>query len=357
MVAVATRRGHHGWMTLQLVGAGLGRTGTLSLKLAIERLLGGTCHHMLEVVAHPEEIPFWHSAVRGEPVDFPSLLAGYSAIVDYPGASVWREIAAAFPDAPVLLSTRGSAADWWESARATILESGDEPTDEQGRALRSMVDDMFRRSLTENRHDRAAVMEAYDAHNAAVRAAVPADRLFEYQPGDGWGPVCAALDLPIPDEPFPHTNTREQFRQRSGLEPPETRAQRWARAAHAAIEERGPDGLAAVLSDDFVQESRRGTPNATRRDGLLGTVRVMRDMDLHVAGSHLAIAGDLHLLTQRSYRHDDQIVELLAVSAWNDDGRLSRLVEFDVDALDDALEVLAELSDDPIVRLDDPRTV
>lgn len=353
MVAAVPRGGHHGSMTLQLVGAGLGRTGTLSLKLAIERLLGGTCHHMLEVVAHPEEVPIWHAAIRGEPVDFPSLLAGYTAIVDYPGASVWHELVAAFPDAPVLLSTRSSAAEWWESARATILEEFDEPTDDEGRLLRAMVSDMFRRSLTDDLTDRAAVMAAYDAHNAAVRAAVPADRLFEYQPGDGWGPLCAALDVPIPDEPFPHTNTREQFRERSGLDSTETRAQRWAREAHAAIEASGPAGLASLLSDDFVQESRRGTPNATRREGLLGTVRVMRDMDLHVAGTHVAIAGDLHLLTRRVYRHDDQVVELLAVSAWNEDGQLSRLVEFDLDALDDALDVLADLSDEAVVRLDD----
>jgi hypothetical protein len=204
-------------MTIQLVGAGLGRTGTMSLKLALERLLGGTCHHMMEVFAHPDEVPVWHAAMRGEPVDFPQFLAGYTAIVDYPGAAVWRELAAAFPDAPVLLSTRASAEAWWESASNTILvRRPDVAVDER----RRMVDEMFLRSLGGDISDREAVTAAYEAHNAAVRSEIPAGRLVEYQPGDGWGPLCAALDLPVPDEPFPHTNTREEFRERAGFDDP-----------------------------------------------------------------------------------------------------------------------------------------
>ena len=203
-------------MTIQLVGAGLGRTGTMSLKLALERLLGGTCHHMMEVFSHPDEVPLWHASMRGEAVDFHDLLDGYSAIVDYPGAAVWRELAAAFPEAPVLLSTRSTADEWWQSARDTILvRRGDTPD-----AGRRMVDALFRRSLGVELTDRQAVMAAYEAHNAAVRSEIPADRLFEYQPGDGWGPLCAALDLPEPDEPFPHTNTRKEFRERAGFDEP-----------------------------------------------------------------------------------------------------------------------------------------
>jgi hypothetical protein len=204
-------------MTIQLVGAGLGRTGTMSLKLALEHLLGGTCHHMMEVFGHPDEVPSWHAAMRGEPVDFPALLAGYTAIVDYPGAAVWRELAAAFPDAPVLLSTRSSADEWWQSASNTILALRPNQEDSDGRR---MIDEMFLRSLGGDITDRDAVTAAYDAHNAAVRNEVPPERLFEYQPGDGWAPLCAALGLPEPDEPFPHTNTREEFRARAGFDDP-----------------------------------------------------------------------------------------------------------------------------------------
>ena len=204
-------------MTIQLVGAGLGRTGTMSLKLALERLLGGTCHHMMEVFQHRDEVPSWHAAMRGEPVDFPALLAGYVAIVDYPGAAVWRELAAAFPDAPVLLSSRSSAEAWWESASNTILALRPDTENPDGR---KMIDGVFARSLGVDITDRAAVMAAYEAHNAAVRTEIPPERLFEYQPGDGWAPLCAALGLPEPDEPFPHTNTREEFRERLGLDDP-----------------------------------------------------------------------------------------------------------------------------------------
>ena len=189
----------------------------MSLKLALERLLGGTCHHMMEVFGHRDEVPVWHAAMLGETVDFPALLAGYNAIVDYPGAAVWRELAAAFPDAPVLLSTRASAEAWWESASNTILALRPDTEDPDGR---NMIDAVFARSLGVDISDRDAVMAAYDAHNAAVRSEIPPERLFEYQPGDGWAPLCAALGLPEPDEPFPHTNTREEFRERLGLDDP-----------------------------------------------------------------------------------------------------------------------------------------
>lgn len=74
-------------MTIKVVGAGLGRTGTTSLKAALEQLLGGPCHHMFEFFVHPEQVSPWHAAARGEAVDWAALLAGYDAVVDWPGAS------------------------------------------------------------------------------------------------------------------------------------------------------------------------------------------------------------------------------------------------------------------------------
>ena len=190
----------------------------MSLKLALEHLLGGTCHHMMEVGNDPTEVPIWHAAMCGDPVDFRALLDGYEAIVDYPGAAVWRELADTFADVPVLLSTRSSSQQWWESASSTILLRRT-PTDDAARDRWSMVTDMFVKSLgVVDLTDGDAVMAAYDAHNAAVRATIAPERLFEYQPGDGWDPLCAALGVPEPDEPFPHTNTREEFRERAGLD-------------------------------------------------------------------------------------------------------------------------------------------
>jgi hypothetical protein len=206
-------------MTIQLIGAGLGRTGTMSLKLALEQLLGGTCHHMMEVGAHPDEIPVWDDAMRGRPVDWHDLLDGYTAIVDYPGAALWRDLAGAFPDAPILLSTRSSARTWYESAAATIFETSRRPpTDDQDRRHKAMIVEMLESSLGASLDDADALMAAYDAHNAAVRAEVPAERLFEYRPGDGWTPLCAALGIEIPEVDFPHVNTRDQFRSRAGLD-------------------------------------------------------------------------------------------------------------------------------------------
>src|SRR4051812_27773969 len=104
-----------GKMELRVVGAGVGRTGTYSLKLALERLLGGPCHHMLEVYNNPGQIPVWTDAIEGRPVDWSALLAGYRAVVDWPGVAFWRELAAANPDAFVLLSVRDPDA-WYRSA-------------------------------------------------------------------------------------------------------------------------------------------------------------------------------------------------------------------------------------------------
>ena len=133
-----------------------------------------------------------------------------------------------------------------------------------------------------------------------------------------------------------------------------TSAQRWADAAHRAIEAAGPAGLSDMLADDFVQESYRSGSLTLRREGMLGSVRMMKEMGLHVAGEPVAVAGDLHLLTRRRYVHERDTVELLAISEWNADGRLVRLVEYDADALDEALAALADLSGAPAVRLDAP---
>ncbi len=205
-------------MAPRIVGAGLGRTGTHSLKIALERLLGGTCHHMAEVFGHPDELVVWEAAVRGDPVDWRTSLSQYSAIVDYPGAAVWGDIADAFPDALVLLSTRATAQEWWDSVSSTILlpHHGDEG-DFMAR-WQAMVQQMFAATLGDDLTDADAVMAAYEQHNAHVRASVPADRLIEYQPGDGWVPLCAALGVDVPDEPFPRTNSRDEFRARAGLE-------------------------------------------------------------------------------------------------------------------------------------------
>jgi hypothetical protein len=191
----------------------MGRTGTHSLKIALERLLGGRCYHMVEVFEHPEHVPLWCAAMRNEPIDWDALFEGYEATVDWPGGAVWREISAAYPGALVLLSTRRTSDEWYASASRTIFPARESATPPGMHGWRAMADAMFVR-LTPDWRDAEATKAAYERHNAEVRAEVPADRLVDWQPDDGWGPLCEALGLPEPEDPFPLTNTTEEFRRR-----------------------------------------------------------------------------------------------------------------------------------------------
>lgn len=197
-------------MTLRVVGAGLGRTGTNSLKLGLERLLGAPCYHMMEVFMHLEHVPAWHAAARGQMPDWAALLAGYGAAVDWPAAAFWPELSAAFPDAVVLLSVRDPQS-WWQSASETIFPSIAQQT---GTAWHAMVEALFAARFTRAIDDRDAAIAAFERHNARVRATVPAHRLLEWRATDGWAPLCAALGVAVPDEPFPHTNTRADWQAR-----------------------------------------------------------------------------------------------------------------------------------------------
>jgi Sulfotransferase domain len=209
-------------MALRIVGAGLGRTGTHSLKLALERLLGAPCYHMMEVFGRPDDIPVWHAAVNGEQPDWTTFLADYAATVDWPAAAFWRELSSAYPDAPVLLSTRSSADAWWKSANDTIFQISQreipaDPDDPFAGQMR-MALDMLVNTFTPRWTDEAEAKRAYEQHNADVRATIDPARLIDWHPGDGWEPICAALSVPVPDEPFPHVNTTSDFRAMIGLD-------------------------------------------------------------------------------------------------------------------------------------------
>jgi hypothetical protein len=196
-------------MALRVVGAGLGRTGTHSLKLALEQLLDGPCYHMIEVFGRPDDVPKWQRAFDGDPGPWEELFGDYVAAVDWPAAAFWKPISEAYPDAIILLSTRSSADAWYTSANDTIFEimrSGG-PADE---AWNRMVTGMLAQ-FTRDVNDAAAAKAAYERHNADVRATAAPERLVDWHPGDGWEPLCAALGVAVPDTPFPHVNTTEEF--------------------------------------------------------------------------------------------------------------------------------------------------
>ena len=204
-------------MDLKVVGAGVGRTGTHSLKVALEQLLGGRCHHMVEVFPSEEQRAGWTAAARGEPVDWDDLLADFVAIVDWPGGAFWRELSEANPDALVLLSTR-PAADWYRSAHHTIFV-GTRQTAEAGDPWMSAFMHLLGERFCDRLDDEAAMIDAYERHNAEVRATIPAERLLEWTAADGWDPICDRLGLPAPAEPFPQTNSTSDFREMLGLPP------------------------------------------------------------------------------------------------------------------------------------------
>lgn len=210
-------------MALQVVGAGLGRTGTHSLQLALQRLLGAPCYHMMEVFGRPDDIPVWQAAAEGAMPDWAAFLADYRAVVDWPAAAFWAELHACFPDAVVLLSVREDADAWWRSAHDTIFALGARPIpdDPVFAAQMRMVDELLTRRFTPDWQDARAAKAAYERHNEAVRTAVPRARLLEWRPGDGWEPICAALACEVPDEPFPHVNTTSDFRALAGLDTPQ----------------------------------------------------------------------------------------------------------------------------------------
>jgi len=200
-------------MSLKIVGAGFGRTGTFSLKAALELLGFSPCHHMEEVFKHPEEVETWHAATRGKDVDWKSFMSGYQASVDWPACEFWRELSDVFPDAKVLLSVRDPAS-WQRSFAKTIqveLENPARPDDPGFMAWHAMTSDLIAQRRFGGSFAPETMIRTFNDHVAEVTAAIPADRLLTYDVREGWDPLCRFLNVPVPDQPFPNTNTTQDF--------------------------------------------------------------------------------------------------------------------------------------------------
>jgi hypothetical protein len=195
-----------------VVGAGLPRTGTQSQREALQRLLGGPCLHMSAIPGHPFDVgPHFTAALAGQPVDWRAASDPWVAAVDWPASLFWREFAGANPEALILLSQRENAQQWYESVAATILPYPRLPLTEIAWSQGRGITDCFEKFAGAGWDDPATLMAAYNRHNAEVVAEAPADRLVMWSVTDGWGPLCAALDVPVPDEPFPWRNRREDW--------------------------------------------------------------------------------------------------------------------------------------------------
>lgn len=201
-------------MTLRVIGAGLGRTGTMTLKTALEMLGLGPCHHMIEVFANmPVQAPFWRVAASGAAVDWDAGLAGYASSVDWPSAHFYRQLAAHYPQAKVILSRRNPES-WYESMAETILKAMATPVFTASDGTEPPM--YFAKMIIANQtfggdFSRGNVIAAFERHNAAVIAAIPPERLLVFEAAQGWVPLCTFLGVPVPDTPFPRINSREEF--------------------------------------------------------------------------------------------------------------------------------------------------
>lgn len=196
-------------MTLSVIGAGFGRTGTLSLKMALEQLGLGPCYHMVEVFKQPEAAGWWlEAAMDPANADWARIYEGYRSTVDWPNATYYKELAAAYPEAKVILTERDPDA-WFNSTQATIFadRAGTDPEAAFPRMIGKVIFEMFDFRM----HDRDHCISVYKAHNAEVRATIPADRLLVYHVADGWAPLCDFLGVPIPADAIPKVNSREEF--------------------------------------------------------------------------------------------------------------------------------------------------
>ena len=198
-------------MPLQVIGVGLGRTGTMSLKLALEKIGFGPCYHMAELIMNPARIPLWMAVTEGKP-DWEAVFEGYAATMDYPACLYWRELTTAYPKAKVILTLR-DANKWFESTEATIFS---EMMTQRIRntPLVSFFERTIWRDFGGQIHDRAHMTAYFDRHTDAVRAGVPKQRLLEYEVSQGWQPLCEFLGVDVPDTPFPKVNSREEMQAR-----------------------------------------------------------------------------------------------------------------------------------------------
>lgn len=208
-------------MPIEVIGAGFGRTGTLSLKAALEELGFARCYHMVDVLGRMEDARTWDAAARGETVDWDRLFEGYRATVDWPACTFYRELMERYPEAKVILTVRDPDR-WYDSALQTIFFVRDafprwaSRIFAQRRIFLQMVDRVVWEGTFHGRFaDRALAIETFRKHNEQVRREVPEGRLLVYEVGQGWEPLCRFLGVPVPEgKPFPRLNDAAEFRAR-----------------------------------------------------------------------------------------------------------------------------------------------
>jgi hypothetical protein len=195
-------------MSLQVIGAGFGRTGTKSLQVALEILGFGPCYHMVEVLPKgPKEFSLWEQAGLGN-ADWESIFGSYKATVDFPGCTFWKELSDFYPEAKVLLSVR-DADRWFQSTQETIFSPRWIEYLKKSSAAKFM-DITICNQFGGNMHDRENLVRQFQQHNTEVKAAIAPERLLTFEVKQGWEPLCNFLGVAEPREPFPHVNDTEE---------------------------------------------------------------------------------------------------------------------------------------------------
>ena len=197
---------------MKIIGAGFGRTGTLSLKLALEQLGFVPCYHMFEVVGRPERLQEWLDLAEGGERHWSSTFSGYQAAVDWPSSAFWRELIDVYPEAKVVLTVRDPDR-WYDSIEKTLYAQYLQARG-QNTLFARMVQPMIWDGIFGGRFDRESATERFRRHVAEVTEAVPADRLLVFKTGEGWGPLCEFFDVPVPAEEFPRSNDSTSFQER-----------------------------------------------------------------------------------------------------------------------------------------------
>lgn len=211
---------------IEVIGAGFGRTGTMSLKAALEKLGFDPCYHMTEVFENGGHIPLWEAATRGESIEWEEIFKNYRATVDWPGAAFYERLMERYPDAKVILTVRDPGR-WYESVHNTIYQVDKVasspvfsllaffvPRLKNIRRAALMAADLVWRQTFDGRfEDRQHAIEVFNRSNEEVKKRVPEERLLVYEASEGWEPLCGFLGVEMPeDEPFPHLNETESFR-------------------------------------------------------------------------------------------------------------------------------------------------
>jgi hypothetical protein len=203
---------------MKIIGAGFGRTGTLSTKAALEALGFGPCYHMLTAFENPGHLRQWDIARQGGKVDWPSIFQGFQSTLDWPACDFWDELAREYPEAKIILTIRDSES-WHESFRETLVPlwgCGDAsaPAPPELADYLTLVQRIALDTFGGRLDDRAHVISVFEKHNNSVRSAVSPDRLLVFNVRDGWRPLCEFLGVPVPTgAEFPRLNDRTSFQE------------------------------------------------------------------------------------------------------------------------------------------------